>query len=376
MPVAMRRGVQLNAPTNSTAHRRSASVSLAREPQAAGMAALRMRAAAPGGTLSCRANPLRHDVAGNMRALITGGTGNIGSRLAAALVERGDEVAALDIRADPAVPSPAFARVRVWTGGVDDAALVDGVVRELRPDAIFHLGAILSAQAEERPDLAWRVNLEGTRNVLAAAHRHDVSRVVFTSTIATYGAGVALPVTEATPQWPAGLYGVTKVAGERLGVYYHHRFGLDFRGVRLSAMVAPRPPAGGAASAFVCELFIEAVRRGAYTFQVYPTSRVPIVWVGDVVRALILLHDAPPERLRQRVYNIIGACPSVAEMAAAVTRRLPQVRFTFAPDPVKAPIVDSWPAQMDDSAARADWGWAPQFDLERMTDATLAELRR
>ncbi|MBM4438417.1 MAG: NAD-dependent epimerase/dehydratase family protein [Actinobacteria bacterium] len=309
-----------------------------------------------------------------MRALITGGTGNIGSRLAAALVARGDEVVALDIRADPSVPSPDFVRVRVWTGGVDDAALVDRVVGELRPEAIFHLGAILSAQAEERPDLAWRVNLEGTRNVLEAARRHHVGRVVFTSTIATYGSGVDLPVTESTPQWPSGLYGVTKVAGERLGVYYHHRFGLDFRGIRLAAMVAPRPPAGGAASAFVCELFVAAVRQGAYTFQVYPTTRVPIVWVGDVVRALVLLHDAPPESLRRRVYNIIGAGPTVAEMAAAVTRRLPHVRYTFAPDPVKAPIVDSWPAQMDDSAARADWGWAPQYDLERMTDATLTEL--
>ncbi|MDE2991993.1 MAG: NAD-dependent epimerase/dehydratase family protein [Chloroflexota bacterium] len=309
-----------------------------------------------------------------MRALIFGGAGSIGSRLSAALVSRGDEVLSLDVSAEPVVPSDAFGQVDARIGSVQDAAVVDEVVAEFRPDVIFHLAAILSGLAETDSELAWRVNVDGTRNVLEAARRFGIGRVVFTSTVATYGAGLPEPITEDVPQWPAGLYGVTKVLGERLGVYYHQRFGLDFRAVRLAAMVAPTAPAGGAASAFVCDLFVNAVREGGYDLYVYPNTRVPIVWVDDVVGALQLLCDADEAKLSRRVYHIIGAGPSVQEMVDAVQARLPHARLRFEIDPVRADIVESWPSRMDDSAARADWGWEPRFDLERMTAANLDAL--
>ena len=309
-----------------------------------------------------------------MRALIFGGAGSIGSRLAAALVTRGDEVLSLDVSADPVVPSAAFARVDARIGSVQDAAAVDEVVAEFRPDVIFHLAAILSGLAETDSELAWRVNVDGTRHVLEAARRFGTPKVVFTSTVATYGAGLPEPITEDVPQWPSGLYGVTKVLGERLGVYYHQRFGLDFRAVRLAAMVAPTAPAGGAASAFVCDLFVNAVREGGYDLYVYPNTRVPIVWVDDVVGALQLLCDADEANLSRRVYHIIGAGPSVQELVDAVQARLPHARLRFEIDPVRADIVESWPSRMDDSAARADWGWEPRFDLERMTAANLDAL--
>lgn len=309
-----------------------------------------------------------------MRALIFGGAGSIGSRLSAALVARGDEVLSLDVSDEPVVPSEAFTQVDARIGSVQDAAAVDEVVAEFRPDSIFHLAAILSGLAETDSELAWRVNVDGTRNVLEAARRFGTPRVMFTSTVATYGAGLPEPITEDVPQWPSGLYGVTKVLGERLGVYYHQRFGLDFRAVRLAAMVAPTAPAGGAASAFVCDLFVEAVREGKYDLYVYPNTRVPIVWVDDVVGALQLLNDADEGNLSRRVYHIIGAGPRVQEMVDAVQARLPEARLRFDIDPVRADIVDSWPSRMDDSAARADWGWEPRFDLERMTAANLDAL--
>ena len=155
------------------------------------------------------------------------------------------------------------------------------------------MASLLSGSSETDSDLAWRVNLDGIRYVLEAARVHGVGRVLFPSSVATFGMGVGDTVTDDSPQWPAGLYGVTKVLGERLGVYYHQRFGVDFRCVRLSAMVAPTAPAAGAASAFVCELYIGAVREGGYTFKVYSHSRIPLVWVQDVVGALLQLHDAP-----------------------------------------------------------------------------------
>lgn len=309
-----------------------------------------------------------------MRALIAGGSGSIGSRLAAALIARGDEVLSFDVSAKPAVASREFELVGKRIGKVQDADDVDSAVSAFKPDVIFHLAAILSGLAETDSELAWRVNVDGTRNVLEAARKHGVSRVVFTSTVATYGAGLQEPITEDAPQWPEGLYGVTKVLGERLGTYYQRRFGIDFRGVRLAAMMAPNAPAGGAASAFVCDLYVKALQEGMYDLYVYPTSRVPIVWVDDVVRALQLLNDADCDRLTRRVYHIVGVGPTVQEMVDAVQTRLPNAKFRFKIDPIRADIVDSWPADMDDASARNDWGWEPTFDLERMTDANLAAL--
>ena len=309
-----------------------------------------------------------------MRVLITGGAGSIGSRLAANLVGSGAEVFSFDVAASPIVPSREFGQVVTRIGSVQDSDAVDLAVATAKPDVIFHLAAILSGMAETDSNLAWRVNVEGTRNVLEAARTHAIPKVIFTSTVATYGAGLPEPITEDSPQWPSGLYGVSKVLGERLGVYYHQRFGIDFRCVRLSAMVAPTAPAGGAASAFVCELFAEAALTGAYTLYVYPTSRVPIVWVEDVVSALQMLNEAHEDSLTRRVYHIIGDGPTVQDMVDAVQARLPGARLSFNIDPVRADLVESWPSRMDDSAARADWGWEPKFDLARMTVANLSAL--
>ena len=310
-----------------------------------------------------------------MHALITGGAGSIGSRLAAALIERGDSVTVVDVRPDPVAPSAAFERADVRVGETQAPGFIEGIVAETRPDAIFHLASIRSGRSETDSDLAWRVILDGIRYVLEAARIHNVGRVLFPSSVATFGMGVGETVTDDSPQWPAGLYGVTKVLGERLGVYYHQRFGVDFRCVRLSAMVAPTAPAAGAASAFVCELYMGAVREGGYTFKVYPHSRIPLVWVEDVVGALLQLHDVPASQLTRRVYQVMGSNPTVRDMAEAVQRRMPQVRLAFDPDPVRADIVDSWASSMDDASARADWGWSPRFNLEGMTDAVLEELQ-
>ena len=310
-----------------------------------------------------------------MHALITGGAGSIGSRLAAALIERGDSVTVVDVRPDPVAPSAAFEQADVRVGETQATGFIDGIVAETQPDTVYHLASLLSGSSETDSDLAWRVNLDGIRYVLEAARIHGVGRVLFPSSVATFGMGVGDTVTDDSPQWPAGLYGVTKVLGERLGVYYHQRFGVDFRCVRLSAMVAPTAPAAGAASAFVCELYMGAVREGGYTFKVYPHSRIPLVWVEDVVGALLQLHDAPASQLSRRVYQVMGSNPTVQEMADAVQRRMPDVQLKFDPDPVRADIVDSWASSMDDASARADWGWAPRFDLEGMTDAVLAELQ-
>jgi nucleoside-diphosphate-sugar epimerase len=309
-----------------------------------------------------------------MNVLITGGTGNLGSRLAIPLVERGDHVVAFDIRPEPHFDSAEFREAQVVVGDLGDRQTVLRTVREHKIDTIFHLGAVLSSSAEENPYDAWRANMDGMVNVVDAARFGGAQRVIFSSTIATYGVHLPEHLTEDAPQWPVSLYGVTKVAGERLGVYYHHQFGLDFRTIRLPAVIAARGSAGGA-SAYVSAAFEQSVFKGRYEFYVNPSTRAPMLYIADAVRGFLHLHDAPAQNLSRRVYNIAGIVPSAEELAGVIRTHLPRVKITYRPDPLKCAIVESWPQQIDDSAARGDWGWNSTWTLERTTDEVIEVLR-
>jgi nucleoside-diphosphate-sugar epimerase len=309
-----------------------------------------------------------------MNVLITGGTGNLGSRLAIPLVQRGDRVVAFDIRAEPHFDSAEFREAQVVVGDLADRQRVMGTVREHKIETIFHLGAVLSSSAEENPYDAWRANMDGMVNVLDAARFGGAQRVVFSSTIATYGSDIPQQLTEDAPQWPVSLYGVTKVAGERLGVYYHHQFGLDFRAIRLPAVIAARGSSGGA-SAYVSAAFEESVFKGTYEFYVNPTTRAPMLYIADAVRGFLNLHDATAKNLSRRVYNIAGIAPSAEELAQAIRKLVPKAQLTYRPDPLKCAIVESWPHQIDDSSARKDWGWDSTWNLERTTDEVIEVLR-
>jgi threonine 3-dehydrogenase len=310
-----------------------------------------------------------------MNVLVTGGMGNLGSRLAARLTERGDRVTVLDLRPEPLEDSPAFRLCHRLTGDIADPAILQPAFEQGRFDSVFHLAALLSADSERDAKRAWRVNLEGTRQVLHAAVQHGVSRLVFSSSTASFGPGLPPPVGVDSPQWPASLYGATKVAGERLGVYFHHRFGLDFRGLRIPAVVAPRG-AGGGATAFCSELFAHAVRHGRYEFYVEPAAGRPLIYIDDAVRALLALHDAPADNLSRRVYQVAGTPATAREMAAAVLERLPHAEFTYRPEPVRNAIVLSLPLRFDDAHAVRDWQWAPRYDLPAMTARMIEELQK
>lgn len=308
-----------------------------------------------------------------MNVLITGGTGNLGSRLAIPLVQRGDQVAVFDRRSTPHFESPEFHRVTAITGDLADREAILDAVRSLNIDSIFHLGAVLSSAAEDSPVEAWQANMNGMVNVLDAARLGGAKKVIFSSTIATYGSELASPLIDDAPQWPVSLYGVTKVAGERLGVYYESRFGLDFRGMRLPAVIAPRG-SGGGASAYCSAVFEQSICHGKYDFFVRPGTRAPMLYIADAVRGLLDLHDAPGENLSRNVYNVAGISPSAEELGQAIHKRLPKVQITYTPDPLRTAIVESWPQQIDDSVARHDWNWKPQWNLEQITDEIIEVL--
>ncbi len=302
-----------------------------------------------------------------MKTLVTGGAGQVGSRLIPYLRELGNEVVVFDLAAPPTTLSDG---VRWVQGDIIDAQAVDTVVEEAGPEVIFHLAAILSAKGEQSPHTTYRVNLEGTRNMLEAARSNGVRQVMYASTIAVFGPGLPEPVPNEVSLRPTTMYGVTKVAGEMLGEYYQHRWGLEFRGVRFPGLVSAGIPGGGTTD-YALWMYIDAVRHGRYECFVEASSRLPMMYLDDGLRALVELSRASAERLTRCIYNICAISPSAGDLAAAVRKRVPGAEITFVPDPVRQEILNSWPHEVDDSAARSEWDWRHEYDLERMSDAIM-----
>lgn len=307
-----------------------------------------------------------------MRILITGAAGQVGTDLIPLLLERGHAPAAFDL----AKPPPSHPRDVPWiTADVTVEEEVFDAVNAAKPDSIWHLAAILSATGERIPFRAWRVNMEGTKNVLEAARLLGVKQVLFTSTIAAFGPGLDNPVGNDVSMRPTTMYGLTKVAGELLGEYYRAKWGLDFRGVRFPGLISAVEPGGGT-SDYVNHMYFAAAKGGSYDAFCRPDTTIPLMYVPDALRALCELSEAPDAVLTRRIYNIAAMSPRADEIAAAVRRRSPQTRIGFVPDPMKQAILDSWPKALDDTLARKDWGWAHRYDLDAMSDELMTVFRR
>jgi threonine 3-dehydrogenase len=310
-----------------------------------------------------------------MRILLTGAGGQVGTDLIPLLLSQGHEVVGFDL-APPAEDAAASSgRKATWIrGDVTVPEEVSSAVQASRAESIWHLAAILSATGEKIPFRAWRVNMDGTRNVLEAARLFGAKQVIFTSTIAAFGPGLDDPVGNDVSMRPTTMYGLTKVAGELLGEWYAKKFGLDFRGVRFPGLISLVEPGGGT-SDYVNWMYFDGVRKGAYEAFVTAETRIPLMYMPDALRALVELAAAPRAKLSRAIYNIAAMSPRADEIAAAVRRRVPGVKITFKSDPVRQAIVDSWPRSLDDAVARKDWGWAPRYDLDAMSDELVAAVQ-
>lgn len=303
--------------------------------------------------------------------LITGGAGNIACRLSHLLAPHFERIVLWDVAAAPVGKPAPGARFEV--GDVLDADSLRGVFARHRPAAVVHLASMLSGSCEADRPRAWRVNMDGTFALFETALGEGRPTVLFPSSVAAVGGSPDEVLTDVTPQWPETLYGVTKMAIERLGTYYHVRHGLDFRCVRLPVTVSRHAPAG-AASALASRAFVDAASKGRATFTARPERRMAVVSMADVVEGLVRLLVAPSTALTRRVYSIgsVTACP--ADIAAVIRRRLPEAIVDFAVDDAIDGVLASWPAAIDDSAARRDWGWNPSRNLEAMGDALIEEV--
>jgi len=302
--------------------------------------------------------------------LITGGTGFIGSYLANVLRDAGNNVTLFDIvpRRELLHNPEEFEIIR---GDLAELSHVFEAVKE--KDVIYHTGALLSASAEEAPVTAYRVNLGGTFNVLEAARLFNVEAVIFTSTAATYGAGLET-VTDDTLQRPTTMYGVCKVASERLGEYYHRKFDVNFRGVRFPSIVGAGRGLGGASA--YSTLMIEYPASGKpYTVYVKETTRMPILYIHDAVQALIQLYKAKEDGLKRRVYNIAGLTPTTGEIAELVRKYVPDAQLSFKPDKEMVEIVESWPRILNETCAREEWGWKHIYELDTLVEDFVKTVR-
>lgn len=309
------------------------------------------------------------------KILVTGALGQVGSELVPALRERygGHMVVASDIRM-----MPVEALREGWPFEFVDCTnqrSIQEVVQRHQIGTIYHLAALLSAVSEEKPHIAWEVNMGGLYRVLEVARQ--VGCAVFVpSSIGAFG-----PTTphEQTPQdtiqRPNTMYGVTKVAGELLCDYYFRRFGVDTRGVRYPGLISYVAPPGGGTTDYAVEIFYHALRYGTYTCFLAPDTRLDMMYMPDAIDAAIGVMEADPEGLEHRnSFNVTAMNVTPAEMAAAIAEHVPGFTIQYEVDPVRQAIAESWPNSLDDSAARQEWGWDPKFDLATMTRDMLAKL--
>ncbi len=307
--------------------------------------------------------------------LVTGAFGQIGTELTQALYTRygADNVLATGRR----VPESAGTLAGpVETLDVTDPARLREVCARHDVEIIYHLAARLSAVAEQAPLEAWRINVDGLRNVLETAKASAVKRLFWPSSIAVFGPETPRTLTpQDTVTRPTTVYGIAKVAGELLCDYYARRYGLDARGVRYPGVISSGALPGGGTTDYAVEIFYAAVQTGRYTAFVREDCRLPMIYMPDCVKAALQLMDADRETLEHRSgFNINAMSFSAGELAAEIRRHIPDFICDFDPDE-RQQIADSWPDSLDDGAARREWGWQPSYDLETMTADMLSKLR-
>ncbi|HMA76425.1 MAG TPA: L-threonine 3-dehydrogenase [Candidatus Krumholzibacteriaceae bacterium] len=310
------------------------------------------------------------------RILVTGSVGQIGSELTIYLRERygADNVVAGGRKTKPSKELKESGPFEI----VDctDMEAIREVVDKYRIDTIYHLAALLSAVAESNPQLAWNVNINGLINVLEVAREYDCA--VFTpSSIGAFGLSTPLDNTpQDTIQRPGTMYGVTKVSGELLCDYYYKKYGVDTRGVRYPGIISYVTPPGGGTTDYAVEIFYEAIKKKKYTCFLKRGTKLDMMYMPDALKAAVDLMEADPGKLKHRnAFNVTAMSFAPEEISAEVKRIIPDFTMDYDVDPLRQEIAESWPNYMDDTAAKDQWGWNPDYDLPAMCEDMIEKLR-
>jgi nucleoside-diphosphate-sugar epimerase len=307
--------------------------------------------------------------------LVTGAAGQIGSELVPAL--RQSFGVARVIASDIRMPASSAADAPGPFEHVDCTKpdQIQEVVRRHGVRTIYHMAAMLSAVAEDKPQAAWNLNMVGLYHVLEIARQYRCA-VFFPSSIGAFGPTTPRDRTpQDTVQRPTTMYGVTKVSGELLCDYYARRFEVDVRGLRLPGLVSYATPPGGGTTDYAVEIFYQAIRYRHYTCFLRPDTALDMMYMPDAIRAILELMAADPARLTHRnAFNISAMNFTPERLAAEIRKHVPEFSIDYEVDPVRQAIAESWPRSVDDSVARAEWGWSPRYDIAAMTRDMLAKL--
>lgn len=304
----------------------------------------------------------------------------MGRGLTKALLDRGEEVVVFDISAPANLPDATQQRVQFIRGDLTRWVDVLDAVKHSAVDCIYHLAALLPPATEQRPAAAYSANVEGTFNILEAARICDVGRVTYSSSTAVYGPDIPDVIPNDHAQQPVSMYGVTKVCGERLGQYYHRRYGVDFRGVRFIVLFGPGRVPGVGWTAYTSLVVEEAAKGHPYTIQVDRSFLAQFLYVKDAIRGLIGLTAADGRNLTRRVYNLDGFSATNQQLVDTVRRFIPDAQIEFQLNEEVQRIMETEyfnvSKKPDGSLARRDWGWSPRYGLEEAVEDFIRDVRR
>jgi len=308
--------------------------------------------------------------------LVIGACGQIGSDMTPILREKygAEHVVAADLKA----PSEDFENAGpFYYIDITERANLDVVIKKHDIDTIYNMAAILSATGEKNPRKCWDVNMNGVLNVLHAAIDCEMARVIMPSSIAVFGPDTPrINTPNDTILRPTSMYGVTKVCGERLCDYYVRRYGIDVRGLRYPGIISSETLPGGGTTDYAVEIFYEAVENGRYTCFLKEDTRLPMMYMPDCIKATLELAEADFDNLKHHNdFNLSAFSVTPGEMVESIKKYIPDFECSYEPDYRQA-IAESWPESIDDTPAREEWGWQPEWDLDAMTKDMLEKLKK
>ncbi|MBY0245631.1 MAG: NAD-dependent epimerase/dehydratase family protein [Sphingobacteriaceae bacterium] len=311
------------------------------------------------------------------KILVLGSNGQIGTELTSALrsVYGNDNVVACDIRRpDYEVKNAGpFEFVNVL-----EKEVINAVFHKYKPTQVYLLAALLSATGEQNPKLAWDLNMNGLLNVLDLAIIYKTKKVYWPSSIAVFGPNSPK---HNTPQNcvmdPNTVYGISKLAGERWCEYYHQKFGLDVRSIRYPGLISWKAAPGGGTTDYAIHIFHDALKKGTYSSFLSAETELPMLYMDDAIRGTLQLMDAPANTISVRSsYNFSGLSFTPEILGAEIKKHIPDFSLSYTENDSRQLIANSWPSSIDDSVARNDWNWKPEFDLSKTTSEMLKNLSK
>ena len=307
--------------------------------------------------------------------LVLGSNGQIGTELVTALrgIYGDSAVVACDIRRPDHEDAGPFEFVNVL-----DKDMLKGVFKKYKPTQVYLLAALLSATGEQNPKLAWDLNMNGLLSVLDLALEFKTAKVYWPSSIAVFGPHSPK---HHTPQHcimdPNTVYGISKLAGERWCEYYQQKYGLDVRSIRYPGLISWKAAPGGGTTDYAIHIFHEALKHNKYSSFLSAGTELPMMYMDDAIRGTIELMDAPADKITIRsAYNFAGVGFTPEVLAAEIKKHMPDFALSYTENDPRQIIADSWPASIDDTFARTDWGWKPKFDLAAITADMLQNLKK